>query len=102
MNIRLAALAIGASLLVLPSTTSADVAMHGMKPVLMDATMLCRPAMAHEKPTAMMGTKGIVCKSMAGMMKGGMMMVPDTKSPADKAWEHWLEQSLLVPRSGDV
>lgn len=102
MKIRLAALAIGTALLALPSTTSADSAMQGMKPVPMDATMMCRPALAHEKPTAMMGTKGIVCKSMAPMMKGGMIMVPDTKSVADKAWEHWLEQSLLVPRAGDV
>lgn len=102
MKTPLAALAICTALLVLPSTTSADVAMQGMKPVPMDATMLCRPAMAHEKPTAMMGTKGIVCKSMDPMMKGGMMMVPDTKSAADKAWEHWLEHSLLIPRSGDA
>lgn len=102
MKTPLAALAICTALLALPATTSADVAMHGMKPVPMDATMLCRAALPHEKPTAMMGTKGIVCKSMAGMMKGGMMMVPDTKSAADKAWDHWLEQSLLVPRAGDV
>jgi len=76
--------------------------MAPMKPVAMDATMLCRPAMANEKATAMMGSKGIVCKSMDKMMKNGMMMVPDTKSASDKAWRDWLQSAMMIPRAGDA
>jgi hypothetical protein len=100
MKSPLAALAIGAALLAIPAATRADdQAMAPMKPAAMDATMLCRPATATEKPTAMMGTQGIVCKSMDKMMKDGMMMVPDTKSASDKAWRTWLDSALLIPVS---
>lgn len=104
MKRHLHTLAIGAALLVIPGAILAETApaMAPMKPAAMDATMLCRPAAAQEKATAMMGTKGMVCKSMAPMMKGGMMMVPSTKSAADKVWMNWLQQSLLVPRAGDA
>lgn len=65
----------------------------------MDATMLCRPAAANEKPTAMMGSKGIVCKSMAKMMASGHMG-PNTKgmdaAKVDAAWRAWLEQAMQV------
>jgi hypothetical protein len=62
----------------------------------MEATMMCRPAMAGEKPTAMMGTKGVVCKSM----KMTPHMGPDTKgmtaAQADAAWRAWLEQQMNI------
>ena len=63
----------------------------------MDATMMCRPAAAGEKPTAMMGSKGIVCKSMA--MKGGHMG-PNTKgmsaAQTDAAWRKWIQEMMLI------
>jgi pyruvate kinase len=66
----------------------------------MDATMLCRPVAKGEKPEAMMGTKGIVCKSLDKMMAGGHMG-PNTKAmdkaATDKAWQEWLDQAMLVP-----
>jgi hypothetical protein len=68
----------------------------------MKSTMMCRPAIAKEKPTAMMGATGIVCKSMDKMMQNGMMMVPNTKSASDKAWTDWLTQSLVIPSAGDA
>jgi hypothetical protein len=68
----------------------------------MDATMMCRPAAAGEKPTAMMGTKGIVCKSMSGMMKGGHMG-PDVKgmsaAQTDAAWRKWVQDQILIQSS---
>jgi hypothetical protein len=103
MKSPLAALALGASLLAIPGAILAEApAMAPMKPPAMGATMVCRPAATGEKATAMMGAKGIVCKSMAPMMKGGMMMVPDTKSAADKVWSNWLQQAVTVPRAGDA
>ena len=61
-----------------------------------EATMLCRPATKGEKPTAMMGAKGIVCKDV----KMTPHMGPDTKgmtqAQADAAWRAWLEQMLNV------
>jgi hypothetical protein len=68
-----------------------------MKPPSNGATMLCRPATQSEKPTAMMGSTGIVCKTMDKMMQSGMMMVPNTKSAADDNWKQWLNSALLVP-----
>ena len=57
-----------------------------------------RPAMAGEKPTAMMGTKGIECKnapamtsSMGPKMKPGM-----TAEQVDAAWRAWIEQQMLI------
>jgi hypothetical protein len=62
----------------------------------MEATMMCRPAMAGEKPTGMMGTKGVVCKTM----KMTPHMGPDTKgmtqAQADAAWRAWLEQMMNI------
>jgi hypothetical protein len=69
--------------------------MAPMKPPANSATMLCRPAAQSEKPTAMMGSTGIVCKPM--VMQSGMMMVPNTKTPADQPWQNWLNSALLVP-----
>ena len=62
----------------------------------MEASMMCRPAMKGEKPMAMMGDKGMVCKSM----KMTPHMGPDTKgmtaAQADAAWRAWLTQQMLI------
>ncbi len=74
-----------------------------MKAGPMDATMLCRAAAKGEKPEAMMGTKGIVCKPMDKMAPGHMG--PNTKgmdaAATDKAWRDWLEQAMMIPLSGN-
>jgi len=97
----LAVLALGATMLATPLAAPADTAMApAMAPMKVsptDATLLCRPAAASEKPNAMLGERGLVCKSLAKMMKNGMMMVPDTKSDADKAWDGWLSHALDIP-----
>jgi hypothetical protein len=65
----------------------------------MDAQWMCRPAMSAEKPTAMMGAKGITCKSMDGMMKGGHMG-PDVKgmsaAQTDAAWRAWVQDAMMI------
>lgn len=65
----------------------------------MEATMLCRPAMASEKPMAMMGSKGMECKSMDSMMKNGHMG-PNVKGmtgpQTDAAWQAWIQQQMLI------
>ena len=62
----------------------------------MEATMMCRPALKGEKPTAMMGAKGVVCKNM----KMTPHMGPDTKgmtqAQADEAWRAWLVQMMNI------
>ncbi len=68
-----------------------------MKASPMDATMMCRPATKTEKPAAMMGSKGMVCKPMSGMM--GTM--PKGTTAADKAWRAWIEQAMMIPLSGN-
>jgi hypothetical protein len=77
-----------------------------MKVVPQDATMMCRPAMANEKPSAMMGGKPIECKSMAPMMKGGMMKLPATTglsaSQTDAAWRKWVQDALLIQSNQPV
>ena len=64
----------------------------------MEAQWMCRPAMSGEKPTAMMGSKGIECKNMPAMgpamgpkMKPGM-----TAEQMDAAWRAWLEQAMQI------
>ena len=68
----------------------------------MEASMMCRPAMKGEKPTAMMGDKGIVCKTM----KMTPHMGPDTKgmtaAQADAAWRAWLTQQMLIQFANPV
>ena len=93
----LAVLALGATMLATPLAAPADTAMAPAMAPMKTTPMLCRPATASEKPTAMMGDKGLVCKSLAKMVKNGMMMVPDTKSDGDKAWKDWLEQAMDIP-----
>jgi hypothetical protein len=72
-------------------------AYDAMKSNAMDATMMCRPATAAEKPAAMMGSKGMVCKSMAGAM--GTM--PKGNTATDKQWRAWIEQAMMIPLSGN-
>jgi hypothetical protein len=65
----------------------------------MDATMMCRPAAAAEKPMAMMGTKGMTCKSMDTMMKGGHMgptVTGMTAAQTDAAWRSWIQEQMLI------
>ena len=65
----------------------------------MDATMLCRPAMTAEKPMAMMGTKGMTCKSMDTMTKNGHMgpsVAGMTAAQTDAAWRAWIQEQMLI------
>lgn len=64
----------------------------------MEAQWMCRPAMAGEKPTAMMGTKGITCKAMPAMSSSmGPKMKPGmTAAQMDAAWRAWLLQEMLI------
>ncbi|MBV8299686.1 MAG: hypothetical protein JO083_09120 [Candidatus Eremiobacteraeota bacterium] len=70
------------------------IAKHGA----MEAQWMCRPAMAGEKPTAMMGGKGIYCKNMPAMTSSmGPKMKPGmTAEQMDAAWRAWLEQAMLI------
>jgi len=86
-------------LVALPGVIFAADSMSKMSPA-MQATMMCRPAMSGEKPSAMMGSKGIVCKSMA---KPTSKMGPDvtgmTGAQADAAWRSWLSLMMAVPET---
>jgi hypothetical protein len=65
----------------------------------MEAQWMCRPAMASEKPTAMMGTKGIECKSMDAMMasaKKGPNIKGMTAAQVDAAWRAWLTEQVVI------
>jgi hypothetical protein len=68
----------------------------------MEATMMCRPAMAKEKPNAMMGTHGLMCKMMGKM--DPKMMGPDVKgmdaAAEDAAWHKWITQMMAIPFGG--
>jgi hypothetical protein len=72
-----------------------------MKASPMDATMMCRPSTKAEKPEAMMGTKGMVCKSMDKTTSA----MPKTKgmdgAATDKAWRAWIQQAMTIPLSGN-
>lgn len=86
MNKSIASIACAAALLALGSTAfAADDAMAKpgammAKPDTTMATMLCRPAAAGEKATAMMGTTSIVCKKIdmekMSSMKQSLMSMP--------------------------
>jgi hypothetical protein len=84
MKLTLTSAAVAAALLALGSAAFADDAMGKsdamMKPDTTMATMLCRPAAAGEKPTAMMGASGIVCKKIdmdkMESMKKSLMSMP--------------------------
>ena len=66
------------------------------------ASMLCRPAAPAEKPVAMKGSVGLLCKQMdvAVAMKGPDLSAARTAEQADLAWRDYIK-SLLVVRSGD-
>jgi hypothetical protein len=97
MKKTLTMLAVCSGLVAMPLATFAD----SMSPASMDATMMCRAAMTGEKPTAMMGTKGIVCRSMPKMAPS--KMGPDTKgmdaAATNAAWQKWLMEMMAVPTS---
>lgn len=96
----LAAVAIAAAISAAPAF-AADSMMKGPST---EATLLCRPAAAGEKPDATFEGKGIVCKPMDKMMMHGKMG-PNTagmdKAATEKAWQDWIQSAVLVPRSGD-
>jgi hypothetical protein len=85
-------LAVAAAVVILGAPA---LAMDAMKATPMDATMMCRPATKTEKPQAMMGSKGMVCKAMSGMM--GTM--PKGNTPTDKQWREWIEQAMMIPNA---
>jgi hypothetical protein len=64
----------------------------------MEAQWMCRPAMAGEKPTAMMGSKGVTCKTMPAMTSsmGPKMKAGMTAQQMDAAWRAWIEQQMLI------
>jgi hypothetical protein len=71
-------------------------AMDAMTKSAMEATMMCRPAAAGEKPTAMMGAKGIVCKDMKMTPHMGPKTKGMTAAQADAAWRAWLTQQMNI------
>ena len=95
------------AVLAMPALALADTPMAGHDAMMAKpaaATMLCRPAAAKEKPTAMMmdGKTAIVCKTMDAMMmmkgKGG----PDlskalTPDQVDAAWRDYIATMIGVP-----
>jgi hypothetical protein len=87
-------------LVALPGAIFAADSMSNMSPA-MDATMMCRAAMSGEKPSAMMGSKGIVCKSIPKMPMS--KMGPDTtgmnSAQAAAAWHRWLSLMMAVPET---
>jgi hypothetical protein len=80
------------AVLAVPAYASPDMAM--------DATMICRPATAKEKPMAMMGTKGMVCKTMDTKMMMSPTMGPKVagmdSAKTDAAWRAWVQQMLVI------
>ena len=66
------------------------------------ASMICRPAAPSEKPVAMSGSVGLLCKKMdvAVAMKGPDVSAARTAEQADLAWREYIK-TLLVVRSGD-
>ena len=105
MTTRFLSAAFACAALAMPGLALADDAMShdAMAPSKM-ATMVCRPAAAGEKPTAMMmnGTTGLVCKAMdpAKMMKKGSG--PDlshalSADQVDAAWRQFVQQAVMIP-----
>ena len=84
MKNSIASIACAAALLALGSAALADDAMAKpgamAKPETTMATMLCRPAAAGEKASAMMGTSGLVCKKIdmekMSSMKSSLQAMP--------------------------
>ncbi|MEA2688471.1 MAG: hypothetical protein QOJ39_1931 [Candidatus Eremiobacteraeota bacterium] len=110
MTKNLVSAAFACAALAMPGLALADDAMGGhdamaAKAPAKMATMVCRPAAAGEKPTAMMmgdAKTAIVCKTMnpAMMMKKGSG--PDlskalTAEQADAAWRSYIESAIMIP-----
>jgi len=93
MKIVLAVLAMCSGLLMVPFCIIAEAA-----PAL-NATMMCRDATSGEKPSAMMGSTGIVCKSMPRLpiSKMGPNTAGMSGAAATAAWRSWLSQAMSVP-----
>lgn len=105
MNKRFAVAFTAAAVLAVPVVASAQhIVMMTMTPPANSATMMCRPVNKGEKPTAMMGSTALECKTMTAMMLNGKMKVPDTTKMAgagsEKAWTQWLSSALVVPPGG--
>jgi hypothetical protein len=92
--------------LAMPGLALADDAMTGHDAMAAPkmATMVCRPAAAGEKPSAMMmgGKTGLVCKpvAMEKMMKKGAG--PDlshalSADQVDAAWRQFIQQAVAIP-----
>ena len=110
MTTRFLSAAFACAALAMPGLALAGDAMSGnamshdaMAPGKM-ATMVCRPAAAGEKPTAMMmnAKTGLVCKAMdpAKMMKKGAG--PDlshalSAEQVDAAWRAFVQQAVMIP-----
>jgi hypothetical protein len=97
------------AVLAMPALAMADAMGHdAMSAPGAHATMMCRPATAKEKPTAMMmgSTKTeLVCKSIPPdtMMKG--KGGPDlskalSAEQVDAAWRTWIVNMISVPGNG--
>ncbi len=71
-------------------------AMDAMSKPAMEATMMCRPAMKGEKAMAMMGEKGMVCKTMKMTPHMGPKTTGMTAAQADAAWRAWLTQQMNI------
>ena len=94
--------------LAMPGLALADDAMMGHDAMAAPkmATMVCRPAAAGEKPTAMtMGAEktGLVCKpaAMAEMMKkkgfGPDLSRGLSAEQVDAAWRQFIQQAVSIP-----
>ena len=66
-----------------------------MKPA-MEATMMCRPATSAEKPMAMMGDKGMICRDLKMTPHMGPKTKGMTAAQADAAWRAWLTQMMNI------
>jgi hypothetical protein len=80
---------------------------HGAMGHTNAATMICRPASANEKPTAMMvgANTGIVCKTIHPEMMAKKGSGPDlshalSADQVDAAWRAYVNSMIVVPPTG--
>jgi hypothetical protein len=103
--------ALACATLAIPGLALAEDAMshdsmsHGAMAHAMTATMICRPAAANEKPTAMMAKTGLVCKTIhpeSMMKKGGGPDLSHALSAdqVDAAWRAFVSSMIVVPSTG--
>lgn len=110
MTTRFLSAAFACAALAMPGLALADDAMggnamtHDAMASKKMATMICRPAAAGEKPTAMMmnGKTGLVCKAMDPvkmMKKGGGPDLSHALSAdqVDAAWREFIQQAVQIP-----